>query len=104
MNTSLSLPTDLTIYNVGALHADWRSGLADDPQDRAAGFEFRVRADLVDDVDAAGVQLLLSLRSSVHALGGVFRIVDPSTPMIAACTALGVSSLLATAQGPESST
>ncbi len=103
MNTSLSLPSDLTICNVRALHADWHSGLADDPQPRAAGFQFRVRADLVDDVDAAGIQLLLALRSSVQALGGTFVIVDPSTPMVAACTALGLSSLLAAATGPESS-
>jgi hypothetical protein len=95
MNTSLSLPSGITIGNVVSLHADWRAGLADDPQPRAVGFEFRVRADQVDDIDAAGLQLLLSLRRSVQALGGVFSVADPSVAVVVACSALGVANLLA---------
>ena len=94
MNTFPSLPHELTIYTVGALHAEWRAGLADALDSKATGAECRVRGDLVEEIDAAGVQLLLSLRRSVLAHAGVLRVVDPSAPLIGACSALGASLLL----------
>lgn len=94
VNTFLSLPPDLTIYTVGALHSEWRAGLADALDSKAKGSECGVRGDLVDEIDAAGVQLLLSLRNSIVARGCVLRIVDPSAQLLAACSALGASMLL----------
>jgi ABC-type transporter Mla MlaB component len=94
VNTFLSLPPELTIYTVGALHSEWRAGLADALDSKAKGSECRVRGDRVDEIDAAGVQLLLSLRNSVVAHGCVLRVVDPSARLLAACSALGASLLL----------
>jgi len=101
VNTFVPLPPELTIYSVGALHSEWRAGLADALDSKAIGAECRVRGDLVNEIDAAGVQLLLSLRRSVMAHGSLLRVVDPSVALVVACSALGASLLLANADMAE---
>ena len=101
MPTPRELPAELTIYTVAELHPQWLAWLADD--DRAATVEpvpadqCRVDAAAVGEVDAAGAQLLLSLANALARRHRTLQLVDPSTALAKACTALGVSSLLANA-------
>jgi hypothetical protein len=66
----MSLPAELTIYTVGELHPQWLAWVeqlgatARDPGDSAP-----VRADAVDQVDAAGLQLLMALHRSLAGRG-----------------------------------
>lgn len=85
----LPLPAELTIYTVGELHPQWLAWLAADDDE-----EMQIDAAAVTDVDAAGVQLVLSLRRSLHDARRVLRITAASDTFAAACRALGVGDLL----------
>lgn len=99
MSASLSLPSELTIYTVGELRPQWLSWLsllreqssAGGPTDTAVG----VDAAAVGDVDAAGVQLLLSLWRTLQRERHVLQLHNPSRALVAACDALGAEGLLA---------
>ena len=101
MPTPRELPAELTIYTVAELHPRWLAWLTAD--DCAANTEpvpndlCRVDAAAVGEVDAAGVQLLLALANALARRHSALRLVDPSPALTKACTALGVSSLLANA-------
>ena len=89
MEPSFSLPAELTVYTVGELfpqcqvwmHADARPGLP-------------VQARDVTEVDAAGVQLLLSWSRTLVAGQRCLHLVEPSDVLVAACAALGADGLV----------
>jgi anti-anti-sigma regulatory factor len=96
-----SLPGELTIYAVGQNRALFQGWVAKLPKGRRAaaleGSALVVDSSAVNDVDAAGVQLLLSLSKSVAAHKRALQLDNPSRPLIAALETLGVPSLLAPA-------
>ena len=83
----LALPVELTIYTVGELHATWRSWV------QAGGC--RVDGAAVDQVDAAGLQLLLALARSLHERGSALRLTASSPALDAGCAGLGLGHWLA---------
>jgi anti-anti-sigma regulatory factor len=94
VHDAFSLPAELTIYTLGELHAiclAWMDAGA------AAG-SLRVDASAVAEVDAAGVQLLLSLSNALAARGADLELAAPSDTLRAACSALGTERLLATTE------
>jgi ABC-type transporter Mla MlaB component len=83
----LALPAELTIYAVGELHPAWRDWVA------AGGSQADARA--VDQVDAAGLQLLLALARSVAAQGRALHLAGASRALAEGCAVLGLASWLA---------
>ena len=55
---------------------------------------FPVDAAAVAEVDAAGVQLLISLQRALSARHQALRLVAPSRALATACTALGLTALV----------
>ncbi|MDE2080482.1 MAG: STAS domain-containing protein [Burkholderiales bacterium] len=94
----LVLPAELTIYTVGELHPLWLAWLGQvgrgGSAERAEAV-VDVQAAAVDQIDAAGVQLLLSLHHALAALGRGCRVRDASAVLSAGCAALGLSDWLA---------
>ena len=98
MSTLLSLPSELTIYAVAALQPAWLAALASAIDGTDAGQapqrKVRVAAAAVDEVDAAGLQLLLALSNALALRERQLQLVLPSHALAAACAALGASALL----------
>lgn len=98
MSTPRSLPSDLTIVSLGALRAEWLATLPPKPEvvpDGAEGREaWPIDGSRVDEVDAAGVQFLLSLAHALQARHHALQLRDPSGPLAGACRALGVAAPL----------
>ena len=87
------LPADLTIYNVAALRVQWLALL--DKSGKAAARQFgRFDASAVEQVDAAGLQLLVALSHSLAGRQRRLQIVAPSQALRSACEALGLTELL----------
>ena len=99
MNISIQLPAELTIYTVGELHPQW---LVAATSAQAAGGNddehCNVDASQVQEVDTAGLQLLLSLSGLIQRQRRSLQVVHASEALQRACTALGVTALL---QPPE---
>lgn len=95
MHSDLALPTELTIYTVGELRPILLDWLADPSLDRAA--DCVLDATAVEQIDAAGVQLLMSLAASLAREQRPLRLVNASAPLTAACAALGVAAVLGSA-------
>lgn len=98
MTPSHALPVELTIYTVGELRPQWLHWLADLRRDALAGAlnaeDLTLDAAAVGEVDAAGVQLLLSLAQALSREHGVLRLHRPSTTLTEACGVLGATALL----------
>lgn len=92
-STALVLPAELTIYTVGELHPQWITWLSETAAPGAEGIA-EVQAGAVDLVDAAGVQLLLSLQRALAAMGRRHRITGASSALAAGCAGLGLSGWL----------
>jgi len=98
----LALPAELTIYTVGELHPQWLAwlgqGAAAPHADTAAGAAAEVTAELqaaaVEQVDAAGLQLLLSLQRALADRGRSMQIHAPSQGLRGGCEALGLGAWL----------
>ena len=90
---ALVLPVELTIYTVGELHPQWLTWLSQATRPGAEGVA-EVQAGAVDQVDAAGLQLLLSLQCSLSAQGRRHRITGASRALAAGCAGLGLSGWL----------
>ena len=88
------LPAELTIYTVGELHPQWSAWLAE-----AASTDDDAPVCLdgsaVDQVDGAGLQLLVSLANSLAARQRTLQLVDASRLLVNACETLGLAALLA---------
>ena len=82
----LPLPAELTIYTVGELHPAWRAWAE-------AGGQ-RVDGTAVDQVDAAGLQLLLALARSLQARGARLQLLAASRVLEDGCAALGLAGWL----------
>lgn len=93
-----SIAGDLTIYAVGPLLTQFKGWVAKLPKGRRGAAlidtPLPVDASGVNEVDAAGVQLLLALSKSLTSQRRPLQLVDPSGPLVNACRALGVSSVL----------
>jgi anti-anti-sigma regulatory factor len=93
MSSCLALPRELTIYTVGELRPQWLDQLAADNADPVDPWP--VDAAAVEDVDAAGLQLLQSLSNSLAREQRRLLLQRPSAALVAACNALGLPGLLA---------
>lgn len=87
----LLLPAELSIYTAAELHPQW---LAWASRDGGARPDALVDATAVDQVDGAGVQLLVALQRCLAARGCTLRLLAPSRPLRDACDALGLSAWL----------
>jgi ABC-type transporter Mla MlaB component len=105
MTTLLALPSELTIYSLSALKPLWLDSLPKPSRSKRAPSKeasaWPVECSAVNEVDAAGIQLLLALASALQARRRTLQLVNPSGPLIAACRSLGVSSLLAAPEAIE---
>lgn len=101
------LPGELTIYAVGQARSLFQGWVAKLPKGRRAtaleGTPLAVDGASVNEVDAAGAQMLLSLSRSLAARRRTLRLEHPSQPLQLACETLGLTALLApaTAEGPR---
>lgn len=92
MSSLLSLPRELTVYTVGELHGrclEALSAWSAPPEDA-----LEVDAAEVEEVDAAGLQWLLSLSYGAAGEGREFALAEPSTALRRACEALGMNDWL----------
>jgi anti-anti-sigma regulatory factor len=92
--TAHALPVELTIYTVAELHRLGLAWLAEQDDD----LRCTVDASAVDQADAAGVQLLLSLHAALHRQGRGLQLDDPSPALLAACEALGLANWVRSVQ------
>ncbi|MCA3181610.1 MAG: STAS domain-containing protein [Burkholderiales bacterium] len=93
VNRRLELPPELCVPAVAALRTaclEWLDAEDADPQ---------VDASPVEEVDAAGVQLLVALSHSLAARGRRLHLHAPSEPLRDACRTLGVPELIALPAG-----
>ncbi len=88
MTQILALPQELSIYTASETRADWLTWLGDLPD------EFEIDGSAVEQVDGAGLQLLVALCHAVKHRGRPWRLVSVSATLQAACLALGVSAVL----------
>ena len=99
MQTLYSLPAELTIYSLTSLREEWLGWVSKTAKARKvsqrANKPWQVDASRVDEVDAAGVQLLLALAHSLSTKNRSLQLINPSNPIANACRGLGVANLLA---------
>lgn len=86
-----TLPPELSIYTVAELRDQWLVQLAEAEADQAA---VALNGAAVDQVDAAGVQLLIALANTLARQQRGLSLMAPSAPLINACRALGAALLL----------
>lgn len=93
---SHALPTELTIYHVAALHQQCMAWLKKIPKSRKNSecSPWPVDASEVQEVDAAGVQLLVALSHSLHLKRRRLQLDNPSAALSTACEGLGIATLL----------
>lgn len=110
MHADHTLPDELTIYTVGELYPQCLSWArvddgeqAADATDPAAVDRLRVDAQAVREVDAAGVQLLLSLANTLARQQRQLQLVGPSPALVDAFEVLGVGDVIASADLTEAS-
>lgn len=96
MSSTLLLPAELTIYSVAELLPAWRAWV--DETRAGAGTaspeDGCVDGSAVAEIDAAGVQLLLSLSKALTQERRTLHVVNPSRPLARACEALGLAAAL----------
>lgn len=95
MSTTLALPDELTIYSVAETAVAWRTHLDD------SGEALVLDAAGLAEVDAAGVQLLVSLANALQQRGRALVLKAPPELLTVACTRLGAGFLLDAAPTPE---
>jgi anti-anti-sigma factor len=81
------LPGELSIYTVAELQPQWLKWLAKATDDEHC----TVDASAVEQADAAGVQLLLSLDKALRQQGRQLQLLAPSAALCDACEALGLA-------------
>ncbi len=82
----LALPPELTIYTAGELHPQWLAWLERDTA--------LVDGRAVDQVDGAGLQLLLSLAHALAQRGRSLQLQSPSRALAEGCCGLGLAAWL----------
>ena len=88
---TLLLPPELSIYTAAELHPQWLAWA--DQRTRHPG-EAQADGTAVDQVDGAGVQLLIALQRCLAARGSSLQLLSPSGPLREACAALGLTGWL----------
>ncbi len=96
MSTLPPLPAELTIYAASELRAHWLAAIDAAPVE----IDCTIDASAVAEIDAAGVQLLLSLSRTLAARERTLRLERPSTRLADACATLGLGHLLDPADRP----
>ncbi|HMW23449.1 MAG TPA: STAS domain-containing protein [Burkholderiaceae bacterium] len=96
--TPHSLPAELTIYHVSACAEQALRWLADQDASEPGAATMRLRGDAVEDIDSAGVQLLLSLARSLDRRGQRLELQAPSPALREALACLDATDLLADEQ------
>jgi ABC-type transporter Mla MlaB component len=92
---TLLLPSELSIYNAAELHPQWLAWALRSAQ---APGEAQIDGAAVDQIDGAGVQLLVALQRCLAARDCRLRLHAPSGPLRDACAALGLTGWLAALQ------
>lgn len=92
MTSPTSLPAEVDIYHAAELRSLWLTLL-----EQPTAADCRLDGTAVDQIDGAGVQLLVALSRGLENQQRRLQITQPSAPLRAACEALGVSHLLAAA-------
>ena len=96
MTTTHALPGELTIYTVGELKGQCLAWLGETSAEGDAGGEhWPLDASAVDQIDAAGVQLLVSLSHTLSQQDQPLQLRNPSPVLAGACAALGLADWLA---------
>lgn len=90
----LRLPQELTIYTAAETRAAWLTWLSGDEALAAGESVCRVDGEDVDEVDAAGVQLLVALAHSLQRQQRSLVLCNTSRPLLHACRELGTTALL----------
>jgi anti-anti-sigma regulatory factor len=91
----LHLPTELTIYTAAETRSTWLAWLAG--LDGLLGLDepvCAVDASACDEVDAAGLQLLVALAHSLARRQRRLQLCRPAAPLRTACVELGLADLL----------
>jgi ABC-type transporter Mla MlaB component len=88
------LPPELTIYHVAELHRDWLQRLAELDRGDAAAAPAALDASPLQQLDGAGLQLLLSLRKALAERGLEPPLRGAGPALQAAATALGLQARL----------
>ena len=100
MTTTLILPVEITIYVAAELRTAWLAWLAslDAATDDGADADLPADGQAVEEVDAAGLQCLLSLSNSLLARGRRLQVHQASDALALGCRRLGLAHLLATTE------
>lgn len=89
MTSPLALPAELTIYTAGETRPQWLAWLAADGAE-----SLQVDASGVNEVDAAGLQLVVALSRALEAQHRRLQLDRPSPALQTACERLGLTGLL----------
>ncbi|WP_290869998.1 STAS domain-containing protein [Aquabacterium sp.] len=90
MSEARTLPAELTIYTAAETHGVLMGWLA---QDTSPG-DWPVAADGVNQIDAAGLQLIVALHRSLDARGQHLLLQGPHEALLNAMRSLGMDALL----------
>ncbi len=94
MPSSRSLPPEFTIYSLANLHKSWMASLPKAARGRRASAKAtgscQIDGSAVTDVDAAAVQMLVSLSHALTVRHRTLSVTNPSRPLVKACDTLGV--------------
>ena len=93
--TTHALPAEVTIYTVGELRGQCLAWMSEAQADRDTGGDrWLLDAHAVDQIDAAGVQLLVALAHTLLQQGQPLQLLQPSAALGEACAALGLTGWL----------
>ncbi len=95
--TTWPLPAELTIYHVAELHRDWLARLTAIDREPAEAASACIDATALQQLDGAGLQLLLSLRRALVERGIVVQMQGVGGVLQAAAAALGLADSLGAA-------
>jgi anti-anti-sigma regulatory factor len=96
MSNPRTLPAEVTIYTVGELKDQCLAWLGEASAEGGASDSlWPLDASAVDQIDAAGVQLLVSLAHTLSQQHLALALLQPSAPLTEACAALGLAGWLA---------
>lgn len=96
MTAMRTLPDELSIYTAGEVRAQCLAWIGEPAAEgEAACGAWALDASAVDQVDAAGVQLLVSLAHTLSRQDQRLHLLQPSGPLTEACAALGLAGWLA---------
>jgi anti-anti-sigma regulatory factor len=94
MLSQLKLPAELTIYTVADFHARCVSEVLAPGKVPPIDGPCPLDASAVAEVDAAGLQSLVSLANALQRQGASLALLSPSEVLTEACHAIGMQSLL----------